>query len=152
MTLSSFKNKKWLIKDIDSPRVREIRDKHGVSRLLAHLLTSREIREPDDVEKFLHPQLAQLPSPFLLKGADRAVQIISEAFENNETILLYGDYDVDGVTAVSVIAIFLMALDRPFILCHPNRIDDGYGLKASVVEQKTNGHNVHDLILDSTEQ
>nr|MBF0221961.1 single-stranded-DNA-specific exonuclease RecJ [Desulfobulbaceae bacterium] len=132
MNLSSFKHKKWLVKDIDDENVSLISTKYGLSKLSSCLLSGRKIDEYD-VGKFLHPQLGQLPSPFLLKGVHDAVKIIHESIVNNEHIVLYGDYDVDGVTAVSVLANFLMLLNKKYLICHPNRIMDGYGLKYSVV-------------------
>jgi len=131
----SLKKKKWQIKDITLKTVNEISEAHGISKILSSLLAGRGITTKDDVDYFLHPQLSQLPSPFLLKGVNEAVQVIHEAMNKNLNILLYGDYDVDGVTAVSVLANFLKSLNKPYIICHPDRFEDGYGLKASVVDR-----------------
>lgn len=139
MRQSSLRYKKWLVKDIDDAVVSKISAKYRLSSLTSRLITGRDISE-EDVYKFLHPQLDQLPSPFLLKGAQEAAKIIHESIENNDCIVLYGDYDVDGVTAVSVLANFFMILNKSTLICHPNRIEDGYGLKASVIEANSNGH------------
>lgn len=134
MATQSVKNKQWQVKAVDAVQVEAIAAAHQLPALVSTLLAGRGVAL-NDVDTYLHPQLSQLPSPFLLKDAEKAVGILADSIADKDHIVLYGDYDVDGVTAVSVVANFLTELNIAHRIYHPNRINDGYGLKASVVRQ-----------------
>lgn len=103
----------------------------GMHPLFCKLLVQREITDPEDIERFFHPSLSHLHQPFLMKDMDRAVTRLLMAAENGERVLLYGDYDVDGITSVS----FLYAFLKPHIdhldYYIPDRYKEGYGLSAT---------------------
>jgi len=108
--------------------VRETADRVGLPMPLARALALRGHHAPDEIEAFLNPRLAGLSDPFLLPDMQEAVSRIWKAIDADETITVFGDYDVDGVTAAALLTRVLAALDadvKPFI---PDRLDEGYGL------------------------
>ena len=106
-----------------------------VSPLLARLLILRGIDTPEHAAKFLSPSLDQLYSPYLMRGMNEAVERLSRAIASKENILIYGDYDVDGTTAVVILktAIELCGGTADFHV--PHRIKEGYGIKGDVIER-----------------
>ena len=79
----------------------------GISPLAARILQNRGISSPEEAKRFLYPTLSDLPDPFTMKGMEKAVRRIVQALRNQEKITLFGDYDVDGTTATSVLLLFL---------------------------------------------
>src|SRR6478736_5935916 len=106
-----------------------------IASTLARLLVMRGITEAEAGKRFLTPELAHLHSPYLMSGMKTAVDRIEAAIERKEPILIYGDYDVDGTTAIVILktAIELCGGAADFHI--PHRIHDGYGMKADVIEQ-----------------
>ncbi len=101
---------------------------------LATIMVQRGFLLADEGREFLYPTLQALPSPFLMKGMQEAVEIIQHAIKTKQPIVIYGDYDVDGVTATAVLVKFFSYLGVPCCSCHPDRFKNGYGLKAELVE------------------
>jgi single-stranded-DNA-specific exonuclease len=103
--------------------------------VLAHLLVIRGITDPETAERFLHPSLSDLHSPYLMLGMKAAVDRIDVAIERKEGILIYGDYDVDGTTAIVILktAIELCGGAPDFHV--PHRIKEGYDLRGDVIER-----------------
>lgn len=104
-----------------------------IDKVLANLLVQRGIKTYDEARDFFRPSLESLHDPFLMKDMDKAVQRLGEAIRNNEKILVYGDYDVDGTTAVSLVYCFLKSLpaigDKSRIEYYiPDRYTEGYGI------------------------
>ena len=106
-----------------------------IASTLARLLVMRGITETEAAERFLSPELAHLHSPYLMAGMKTAVDRIEAAIENKESILIYGDYDVDGTTAIVVLktAIELCGGTAEFHV--PHRIRDGYDMRDDVIER-----------------
>lgn len=104
-----------------------------VSPLIARLLLNRDLSEPEQAWAFLNPQLSDLHDPFLMKGMDRTVSRLFKAIENGEPILVYGDYDVDGITSTVLLKRALEMLGGEVGFHIPHRLEDGYGLKADVI-------------------
>ena len=102
---------------------------------LSALLRSRGVDTPDKAERFLHPSVEHLHDPFLMQGMDKAVCIIKEAVAGDCPIIVYGDYDVDGVCATSILLETLreMGADPAFRI--PNRHGEGYGLNCDAVRE-----------------
>lgn len=100
----------------------------GVSPLLASLLVARELADPDEAENFLNPRLASLPDPLATPGIEAAARRIASAVERRENVVLYGDYDVDGVTSLAILHRFLTALGLAAGWFLPLRESEGYGL------------------------
>jgi single-stranded-DNA-specific exonuclease len=107
----------------------------GLSAIVARLLALRGVKSGAEAAAFLSPSLAQLHSPYLLRGMSQAIERISAAIANREDVLIYGDYDVDGTTAVVILktAIELCGGTADFHV--PHRIKEGYGIKDNVIEQ-----------------
>lgn len=94
----------------------------------------RKLKDLTSSEKFLNPNLDQLYDPFLLKGMGKAVERIHHAMANRESIWLFGDYDVDGITSVALLLKCFKALDYPVNFYIPDRHEEGYGLNPSAIE------------------
>lgn len=123
----SFFNKIWKLRDIDPLLVEEYQRLYNVSNLVASILVSREIV---DVENFLNPKLKNLiPEPFSIDCMEDAVENVFKAISEGKKILLWGDYDVDGVSSVSLLIKFFQDINfTNFEYYIPNRFVDGYGL------------------------
>lgn len=101
---------------------------------IARILTNRGFEKADDVYKFLYPKLTDLRDPFMLKDMEAAVQRTIDAIVNNEKIVIYGDYDVDGITSIALISDILRILGADFDFYLPNRITQGYGLSCEGID------------------
>ena len=99
--------KKWEYKDIDEEKVKKIQDKFKVSNLLATVLVNREIVSEKDIEVFLNPTRNDFHDPYLMPDMEVAVNRIVKAIEKHEKVIIYGDYDVDGITSITVLKKFL---------------------------------------------
>ncbi len=114
--------------------IAELSQAIGVSPLIATLLLQRGVSTYKDALHFFRPQLSHLHDPFLMKDMDRAVNRIEEAMQQGQNILVYGDYDVDGTTAVALVSSYL--LDRyPKVATYiPDRYDEGYGVSYAGID------------------
>jgi single-stranded-DNA-specific exonuclease len=133
MTDSLFQ---WDIAEFDHKICAPLANASGVNPLIAHLLRLRGADTPDRIRDFLHPRLAHLSSPFDLPDMSTAVDRILLARQNNDSVLVFGDFDVDGITAT---ALLTRALDRFGIKKvsndMPDRFSEGYGLTPAHVEK-----------------
>lgn len=127
--------KKWEYKDIDEEKVKNIQEKFKVSNLLATVLVNRDIVNEKDIEVFLNPTRNDFHDPFLMPDMELAVNRIIKAIENQEKVIIYGDYDVDGITSITVLKKFLKicGLDAGYYI--PNRLDEGYGLNKNAIDK-----------------
>ena len=107
---------------------KELGEKLGISEVLALLLIRRDITTESAAKRFFRPQLADLINPFLMKDMDLAVDRLNDAIGRKERILVYGDYDVDGCTAVALVYKFLRQLYSNIDYYSPDRYDEGYGV------------------------
>ncbi len=128
-------NKKWEYYSCDEKIVNKICKKYNIDKLLATILVNRGIVEEETIRKFLEPTRADFHNPFLLPDMEIAVDTIIEAITKKEKIIIYGDYDVDGITSVSVLQKFLE--ERGINVDHhiPNRLEEGYGLNKEAIEE-----------------
>ena len=110
-----------------------------VSPLVAQILLNRGISEPDDCHKFLKPTLKDLHDPSLLAGLPRAAERIARAIKDHQKITVYGDYDVDGITATSILWHAIKLLDGDVHYYIPHRVDEGYGLNADAIVELADG-------------
>ena len=100
--------KKWVVKERgDFAVVKQLAGSLGVSEALANLMVQRDIKTPEEASAFFVPDLSYLHDPFLMKDMNIAVERVATAIKKNEKILVYGDYDVDGTTAVAMMYSFL---------------------------------------------
>ena len=134
----------WIFKKpSSSENIRSLQNSTNISPILAQLLYERNVDSPEKVQEFLNPDLDQLHDPFLMQGMEKAVSRITAALRDGENILIYGDYDVDGITGVSVLyeAIFKLGGKVSFYI--PSRITDGYGLSLEgILLAEKNGVNL----------
>ena len=123
------KEKKWILKETGDPdTVNRLASELGVDPVLALLLVQRGVTTFADARAFFRPDLKNLHDPFLMKDMDKAVARIRRAVDTGEKILVYGDYDVDGTTAVSLVYSFLRRLTSAADFYIPDRYDEGYGV------------------------
>ena len=123
------KEKKWILKDIVAGEtVARLSSELGIDPVLARLLVQRGIGTFQEARAFFRPSLDNLHDPFLMKDMDKAVERVEAAVRSGEKILVYGDYDVDGTTAVSLVYSFLQRLTRNVDFYVPDRYDEGYGV------------------------
>ncbi|HPG32838.1 MAG TPA: DHHA1 domain-containing protein [Lentimicrobium sp.] len=128
--------KRWVLKPGGDPAtVTALAEELGVGPKLAELLVQRGINTYGEARAFFRPELSNLHDPFLMKDMDKAVERIAKALDNNEKILVYGDYDVDGTTAVSLVYTFLVEIGHKQIDFYiPDRYAEGYGISFQSVD------------------
>ncbi len=112
----------------------ELANELGISPIVGKLLVDRGIQTPIEAKKFFRPQLTELLDPFLFQDMDKAVERLNEALGNRERILVYGDYDVDGCTAVALVYKFLQQFYSNIDYYIPNRYEEGYGVSHKGVD------------------
>ena len=125
----------WVYQDFDGKAVEKLAEEAGISRMLAKVFVSRGIEDSGYVKAFLNPDISRMHDPFLMDGMEAAVGRILKALENDEEILIYGDYDVDGVISTSILYRFLCSLGIRVQYYIPDRMEDGYGLTMPVTEK-----------------
>ncbi|MDD3740763.1 MAG: single-stranded-DNA-specific exonuclease RecJ [Bacteroidales bacterium] len=121
--------KRWIVKnDGDFEKVEKLSSDLKVDFKIANLLVQRNIETYEEARIFFRPELSDLHDPFLMKDMDKAVNRLKQAINNDEHILIYGDYDVDGTTAISVIYMYLKRIHQKISFYVPNRYHEGYGV------------------------
>ena len=133
-------NKKWGFYDIEENGIQEIVTKFGISNILARILLNRGIKEDEEIRVFLDPSRNDFYDPFLLPDMGKAVDRILKAINKKEKVVIYGDYDVDGITSVTVLKKFLKERGLEVGYYIPNRLEEGYGLNkeaiSKIIEEK----------------
>ncbi len=120
---------RWTLKPKpDLNKVKEIQKSLQVDEVIASLLVQRGIDTYEEAKHFFRPSLDDLHDPFQMKDMDKAVARVGLAIANNENILVYGDYDVDGTTAVSLVSSYLLSKYPNVATYIPDRYDEGYGI------------------------
>lgn len=128
-------NKKWQFCECDEEKVEELSNKYNISKLLATILVNRNIIEDKDIRIFLNPTRNDFHDPYLLPDMEKAVDRIVTAINNKERIVIYGDYDVDGITSITVLKSFLEERGLQVDQYIPNRLEEGYGLNKPALEE-----------------
>ena len=118
----------------ESLRAEELAGETGINSILCRLLIGRGVATADEARRFFRPSLTELHDPFLMDGMDAAVERINQALGRKERILVYGDYDVDGTTAVALVYRFLQQFTTNIDYYIPNRYNDGYGVSIKGVD------------------
>ena len=127
--------KRWLVREHDEASSAVLASALGLSPIVAGLLIARGHQELESARAFLHPSLDQLHDPFLMRGMRDAVQRLLHAIDNQEPILIYGDYDVDGTTGTAVLLRALRMLGATAGYHVPHRFTEGYGIQQAGLEK-----------------
>lgn len=128
-------DKRWTIKSANEQDVDHLHEVLSINPALCRLLAVRGICTYDDAKLFFRPQLDHLHDPFLMKGMQKAVDRITTAIQEKEHILVYGDYDVDGTTAVSIVYSFLRSQYSEHLTYYiPHRYREGYGISKAGID------------------
>jgi single-stranded-DNA-specific exonuclease len=121
--------KRWVLKDPGDPAlVNSLSRQINVSEIIASLLVQRGIDDYEKAKRFFRPSLADLYDPFLMKDMAAAVERVEQAIRRRESILFYGDYDVDGTTAVALMYSFFRKRYNKIGYYIPDRYNEGYGI------------------------
>ena len=115
--------------------IKKIIEKFKINRLLATILVNRGITDEQDIKVFLEPTRKDFHDPYLLPDMEIAVNRIIQAMNEKEKVMIYGDYDVDGITSISVLKQFLMERGLDVSEYIPNRLDEGYGLNKEAIQE-----------------
>lgn len=135
--------KKWETYNVDNNEVVALAQKNNISLLLARVLMNRGINTDEKIRKFLYPALDDLYDPYKLNDMELAVNRIVKAIEGKEKITVFGDYDVDGITSVTILKKFLDEQNVSVNYYLPNRLSEGYGLNNSALQKiKNRGTNL----------
>lgn len=127
-------NKKWQIIEPNEEKIQELSKKYNINKLLSTILINRNIKD-EDLEIFLNPTRLNFHDPFLMPDMNKAVDRIIDAIKNDEKIIIYGDYDVDGITSITVLKSFLAERGVKVDQYVPNRIEEGYGLNKLAIDK-----------------
>jgi single-stranded-DNA-specific exonuclease len=126
---------RWVLRNAESELVQRLALEMALPVSLARLLAVRGIATAEQAQKFLSPSLQDLHSPYLMTGLRAAVERLRAAIERGETVLIYGDYDVDGTTAIVILKTALEICGGKVDYHVPHRIREGYGMRDEVIEQ-----------------
>ncbi|MGI9533876.1 MAG: single-stranded-DNA-specific exonuclease RecJ [Thermodesulfobacteriota bacterium] len=125
----------WVIAKQNLKLRNKISEKLDISPIIAQVLINRGIKDELEAESFLNPRLFDLPSPFLMKDMDIAVERLYKALQQSETIAIYGDYDVDGVTSTSLFYNFINKIGMNVVTYNPDRLSEGYGINKDAIKK-----------------
>ncbi len=127
-------NKKWNIKEQNLDRAEQISKKYNLGKLVSKILSHKNLKD-DEIEKFLKPTREDFYDPFLMPDMNKAINRINKAIESKEKIIIYGDYDADGITSTTILKRFFKDRGADLDTYIPNRLDEGYGLNKEAVEK-----------------
>ncbi|NLA23562.1 MAG: single-stranded-DNA-specific exonuclease RecJ, partial [Bacteroidales bacterium] len=127
--------KRWVLKEqAEKDKVERLSKELNVNSVIANLLVQRGIETYDEARVFFRPELNDLHDPFLMKDMDKAVERLEAAIKNKEKVLIYGDYDVDGTTAVALVYSYLRTFHSQLGFYVPNRYSEGYGVSIQGID------------------
>ena len=135
-------NKKWHIYETDEAEIHKISKMYNINKSLASILINRKVK---DIELYLKPTRKNFHDPFLMPDMEIAVDRIIKAINNQEKIIIYGDYDVDGITSITVLKSFLEDRGLHVDSYIPNRLQEGYGLNKPAIYEIVK--NKYDLMI-----
>ncbi|MFA7384117.1 MAG: single-stranded-DNA-specific exonuclease RecJ [Desulfurivibrionaceae bacterium] len=126
----------WEIDPVDHERVNRLAAELGLPKPLAAILLRRGVENRAQAERFFSPSLADLPSPFLMRGMTAAVAVVLPALAKQLPVIVYGDYDVDGTTGAALLYLFLKKIGFSLVyVCQPHRLHEGYGLHLEAIRR-----------------
>ena len=140
---------KWILKEpADPAKVERLSAEVGIDRVLSELLVKRGVETFEQARAFFRPSLDALHDPFLMKDMDKAVERLHRAITSRERILVYGDYDVDGTTAVALVYSFISRFTDQVDFYIPDRYDEGYGVSYKGIDWAAEGGYALIITLD----
>ena len=126
----------WKLKDTGHKNIEEsLAKEFGVNRIISQLMLNRRVASLEDAHHYLNPSLTDLLSPFLMQDMKKGVCRLMKAIYAGEEIIIYGDYDADGITSVVILYSFIKKLTEHVSYYIPDRVQEGYGLKVPVIDQ-----------------
>lgn len=128
-------NKQWEVYNADESLVKKVAKEFYISELVARILVHKGLESKEDINTFLHPTRKDFHDPFLMPDMEKAVDRIVKAIQNKEKTIVYGDYDVDGITSSTVLKRYLADRNLDVDIYIPNRINEGYGLNENAVRK-----------------
>ena len=129
----------WTSIEIDEQKASALVERLGLSEVVARLLVQRGMTTTEGAEEFLRPRLAQLDNPFAMANLELAVERIEQAIEAKESVVVFGDYDVDGVTSTVQLVSMLRTMELEPRYSVPRRMDEGYGLSHDAIDRVFDG-------------
>ena len=128
-------NKKWECYEVDENKVQDLMNKYNVNEILARILVNKNISTQKEMDLFMNPTRNDFHDPFLMPDMEIAIDRILKAIENKEKIMIYGDYDADGITSITVLKSFLKERGLEVASYIPNRLNEGYGLNKEAIKK-----------------
>ncbi len=128
-------NKKWECYQPDENKVQELIKNYKINKVLAQILVNKNILTKSELDQYINPTRKDFYDPFLMPDMEKAVSRILKAIENKEKIMIYGDYDADGITSITVLKSFLEERNLKIDSYIPNRLSEGYGLNKQAIEK-----------------
>ena len=125
-------NKKWECYSVDEDNVNELSKDYNLCKILANILVNRNI---ENIDKFLNPTRHDFHDPFLMPDMEKAIQRLIKAIEDKKKIMIFGDYDADGITSITVLKKFLNERGMEVGTYIPNRLNEGYGLNKEAIKK-----------------
>ena len=125
----------WILNNTnDNEAVDTLSKELKISPILSSMLVKRQIRTYDQAKDFFRPNYESLHDPFLMKDMDRATKRLNKAIQDKESIMVFGDYDVDGTSSVALITLYLESLGLKILKYIPDRINEGYGVSMKAID------------------
>ena len=143
-----MKNLRWNLLQADEAKVEQLQSQLKIHKTMCQLLVQRGIETYDAAHLFFRPQLSQLHNPFLFNDMHKAVSRIQQAIANDEHIMVYGDYDVDGTTSVALVYGFFQNFYNNISYYIPNRYTEGYGVSMKGIDEAANRNTTLIICLD----
>ncbi|MBE9547436.1 MAG: single-stranded-DNA-specific exonuclease RecJ [Proteobacteria bacterium] len=135
MTAPTLPTTRWRLPEANEETQRLLVRKLGIKPVISQMLINRNILDPDDAKRHLSPSLNDLHNPFLLKDMQEGVDRLIKAVYNREKVLIYGDYDADGITSVALLVKFLREIHDDVAYYIPDRISEGYSLNIGAIDK-----------------
>lgn len=132
--MTAYKQYRWVVRQPDQESIENLMNDINVSEPIARALLNRGVKNYDEAKKFFRPTIEHLHSPFLMSGMKKAAERLSRAIDEHEKILIYGDYDVDGTTATSLLILFLKKLGAEVDFYVNDRKTEGYGIAQTGID------------------
>ena len=127
--------KKWHLKEIDSLTIEKLNSELNITSLFSRLLINRGVLCQKDAKDFFLPTLEKLPNPNLMYGIKKSVERIIQAVGKNEKIVIYGDFDCDGITSTAILYNFLFSIGADVKAYNPDRLEEGYGINFDSIDK-----------------